>query len=58
MPRNLTKRYGVGAAEYLLRENQGYAGLNAALESLYKVGSKVIDELTTHWDRYEKTVPQ
>jgi len=49
---------GVGAAEYLLRENQGYAGLNAALESLYKVGSKVIDELTTHWDRYEKTVPQ
>ena len=41
-----------------MRENQGYDGLNEALESLYKVGSKVIDELTTHWDRYEKTVPQ
>ena len=32
--------------------------MNAALESLYLVGSKVVDELIDHWDRYEKTVPQ
>lgn len=49
---------GVTAAAYLLRENEGYAGLNAALENLYRVGSKVVDELGAHWDRYEKTVPQ
>jgi len=46
------------AAHYLLTENEGYAGMTAALESLYQVGSKVVDELIGHWDRYEKTVPQ
>lgn len=49
---------GVSAADYLLRENEGYAGLNAALESLYLVGSKVVDELITHWDRYGTRVPE
>jgi purine nucleoside permease len=49
---------GVDPAAYLLRENEGYAGLNAALESLYRVGSRVIDELGAHWDRYEHTVPR
>jgi len=49
---------GFTAAQYLLRENQGFAGMHAALESLYLVGSRVIDELTTHWDHYEKTVPK
>ncbi len=48
---------GVAAAAYLLRENEGYAGLTAALESLYVVGSRVIDELEAHWDRYSTTVP-
>ena len=49
---------GIAAADYLLRENEGFSGMTAALESLYRVGSPVIDELTTHWDRYEKTIPQ
>ena len=49
---------GVTAATYLLAENKGFAGMKAALESLYAVGSKVIDELSAHWDRYENTVPQ
>ena len=49
---------GDSAADHLLRENQGYAGMNAALESLYAVGSKVIDELLAHWDRYEVVPPQ
>jgi purine nucleoside permease len=48
---------GVSAADYLLRENQGYAGMHAALESLYLTGSKVIDELLAHWDRYEQAPP-
>ncbi|MDI1296973.1 MAG: purine nucleoside permease [bacterium] len=49
---------GHSAADYLLRENEGFAGMTAALESLYLVGSKVIDELGAHWDRYEKTAPK
>ncbi len=49
---------GIGAADYLLRENEGYSGMRAALESLYAVGSRVVDELSDHWDRYEKTVPR
>ncbi|NML92176.1 purine nucleoside permease [Novosphingobium olei] len=49
---------GVAPAPYLLSENQGYAGMTAALESLYLVGGKVVDEITTHWDRYEKAPPK
>ena len=48
---------GVGAAENLLQENEGYAGMGAALESLYLVGSVVIDELLDGWDTYEATIP-
>ena len=48
---------GVDAASYLLRENEGYAGLEAAVENLYIVGSKVVDELLDHWDRYELHQP-
>jgi purine nucleoside permease len=49
---------GVTAAANLLRENEGYSGLNAAVESLYAVGSRVVDELTGHWDRYATTIPR
>ena len=49
---------GVAAADYLLRQNEGYSGMHAALENLYTVGSKVIDELLAHWDRYATTPPQ
>jgi purine nucleoside permease len=48
---------GVGAAENLLRENDGYAGMEASLESLYLVGSVVIDELLANWDTYAETIP-
>ena len=48
---------GVGAAENLLRENEGYAGLAASLESLYVVGSIVIDELLDNWAHYVENTP-
>lgn len=48
---------GVDAASYLLRENEGYAGLEAAVENLYTVGSTVVDELLRHWDRYGAATP-
>ncbi|MDP9056593.1 MAG: purine nucleoside permease [Pseudomonadota bacterium] len=49
---------GMSAADHLLRENQGYSGMLAALEGLYRTGSVVIDELLGHWDRYGKAPPQ
>jgi purine nucleoside permease len=48
---------GVSAADYLLRENEGYAGLTASVESLYRVGDRVVTELLAHWDRYGQTPP-
>ena len=49
---------GRGAAENLLAENKGYAGLNASVESLYLVGSKVVDEILGHWNQYQDHVPE
>lgn len=48
---------GISAAENLLKENDGYAGLEASLENIYIVGSIVIDELLANWDEYSQTVP-
>jgi purine nucleoside permease len=48
---------GVSAAENLLRENDGYAGLNAAVESLYSVGSTVVQEILDNWSTYKTTPP-
>lgn len=48
---------GFTAAEYLLRENEGFAGLVPSVESLYLVGGTVIDELLGNWDIYADCVP-
>ncbi len=49
---------GKTAAENLLQEQHGnYAGLDAALESAYTVGSIVIDEILNHWDNYRDNIP-
>lgn len=48
---------GVSAAENLLKENEGYAGMRAALESLFMVGSRVIDEITGNWSQYADQIP-
>ena len=46
------------AAENLLKEkNKGFAGLEAALESLYAVGSTVLEEIVDNWDTYEDSIP-
>ena len=47
----------LSAAESLLSENEGYAGLDAALESAYIVGSAAIDEILDNWDLYRKRTP-
>jgi purine nucleoside permease len=48
---------GVDAATNLLSENEGYAGLDASLESAYLVGSKVVDTLVAGWDTFRDRTP-
>lgn len=48
---------GVSAAESLLRENEGYTGIDLAVETAYIVGSVVIDEIIDNWDEFETTIP-
>ncbi len=48
---------GMTAAEHLLQENDGYAGLNASVESAYRVGSVVVDEIVGKWSVYRDHVP-
>ena len=52
-----TQPPGQTAAEHLLRENEGYAGLNASVEAAYRVGSKVVDEIVSHWASYRDRSP-
>ena len=48
---------GVSAAENLIRETQGFAGLGASLENVYRVGSVVMEEVLENWDRYRTEIP-
>ena len=48
---------GISAAENLLRENSGFAGMTASLENIYIAGSIVVDEIIDNWDRYSTEVP-
>ncbi len=48
---------GRTAAENLLRENEGYSGLQIAVESAYLVGSRVVDEILDNWDEFENLIP-
>ncbi len=45
------------AAEHLLKENDGYAGLNASVEAAYRVGSTVVNELVSKWSVYRDHTP-
>ncbi|MEM9743073.1 MAG: purine nucleoside permease [Pseudomonadota bacterium] len=49
---------GRSAADNLLAESkQGYSGLEVSVESLYRVGSVVIDTLLRDWERYRRETP-
>jgi purine nucleoside permease len=48
---------GVTAAENLQKENEGYSGLDAAVEAAYRVGSVVVEELVRGWSRYRNHPP-
>lgn len=49
---------GIDAATNLLAENEGYAGLEASLESAFLLGSKVVDTLLANWDTYRGRTPR
>jgi purine nucleoside permease len=48
---------GMSAAEHLLKENEGYAGLKASVEAAYQVGAPVVVELIRHWPEYREQIP-
>ena len=49
---------GRTAAENLAEENSGvYSAFLPSLESAYLVGSKVVHEITEHWNKYEGSAP-
>jgi len=43
---------GVTAAQNMQNENAGYSGLEASVESAYRVGSAVVDEIVKKWPTY------
>ena len=45
------------AAENLLEESEGFAGLKISVEAAYDVASKVADELIANWEQYEDQIP-
>jgi purine nucleoside permease len=49
---------GISAADNMLSESDGYAGMTASLESLYLVAGKVIDALLGNWEKYENKPPE
>lgn len=49
---------GKSAADYLREEqHDSYAGLDAALENAYVVGSVIVDELLASWETYRDDTP-
>jgi len=41
----------------LLKENEGYAGLDASVEAAYRVGSVVVDTIVKNWATYKDKSP-
>lgn len=50
---------GVDAATSLIAETSGagLSGLQESLDAAHLVGSKVVNEITGHWDRYKDSIP-
>jgi purine nucleoside permease len=47
----------VTAAENMQKENEGYSGLETSVESAYRVGSAVVEELLKKWSAYRDQMP-
>lgn len=49
---------GTTAADHLVKESEGYAGLDASVEAAYRVGSVVVDTIVKDWTKYRDKTPQ
>ena len=45
------------AAQNMAKENEGYSGLSTSVESAYKVGSTVVNEILKGWATYRDHPP-
>ena len=48
---------GLTAAQNMARENEGYSGMEASVDSAYRVGSAVVDEILKNWKKYRDHLP-
>jgi purine nucleoside permease len=48
---------GLTAAQNMAKENEGYSGLSTSVESAYKVGSTVVNEILKGWSTYRDHPP-
>jgi purine nucleoside permease len=48
---------GTGAAQSLAGEAKGLSALQPSLDAAFRVGSRVVDEITAHWPRYRDHPP-
>jgi purine nucleoside permease len=48
---------GVTAAENMQKENEGYSGLTVSVESAYRVGSTVVEDILKNWTAYRDHLP-
>jgi purine nucleoside permease len=48
---------GVSAADYVAAIQKNVPATREALAAAYRVGKPVVDEITGHWEKYEKAVP-
>ncbi len=48
---------GISAAENLIGDGEDFGGMNVALESAYRVGSKVVDTIVKDWANYREKLP-
>ena len=48
---------GISAADNLIKDGEDYSGMSVALESAYRVGSKVVDEIVGNWAVYGENTP-
>ena len=49
---------GLTAAENFLKETEGFSGLDASLENVYRVGSVAMEDILENWDRYRTEIPR
>ncbi len=46
------------AVENILKDGENFVGMESALESAYRVGSKVVESIVENWDRYRESLPK